>query len=140
VERMLLKASRISESLTRGQTAPAEMHYQSLDEIPSDVFVPLVRNAVKDYRPGPLDSRAVLFRARDAHNAHLHAFDPSMGWKGLFSGGLGIVDMPGGHSTILLQENLPGLARQLQRNLDAVLDAPQKKPPSRKELALASGR
>ena len=94
-----------------------ETRYQSLDEMPAETFQRTIMHALKDYELRPLDCRAVLFRARDSHKAHLHAYDPALGWDGLFARGLDIFEMPGDHSTILLRENLPGLASLLQEHL-----------------------
>jgi thioesterase domain-containing protein len=94
-----------------------ETHYQSLDEMPAETFQRTIMHALKDYQPNPLDCRAVLFRARDSHKAHLHAYDPALGWDGLFARGLDVFEMPGDHSTILLRENLPRLASLLQEHL-----------------------
>jgi acyl-CoA synthetase (AMP-forming)/AMP-acid ligase II len=72
----------------------------------------------------PLDCHAVLFRARDSHKAHLHAYDPTLGWDGLFARGLDLFEMPGDHSTILLRENLPGLASLVQEHLPVLDEDP----------------
>ncbi len=131
--RMLRTGSAISRwvagTLARGPAAAAEPCYQSLDEMPPETFMRLVQYARKDYQLLPINSRAVLFRARDSHAAHLHAFDPSLGWKGLFNGGLEIVEMPGDHSTMLLHSNLPGLAGRLQQHLATIMTARQ--PPAK---------
>jgi thioesterase domain-containing protein len=95
--------------------------YQSFDEMDGEVFQELVRRAVKEYHLTPLESKAVLFRARDSHRAHLHGIDPWLGWKGLFTQGIDVVETPGDHSTMLLRENLPPLARQMVGYLDVVM-------------------
>src|SRR5690348_15921263 len=88
-----------------------------------EVFQELVRKALKGYRLAALKSRAVLFRARDSHRARLHAIDPWLGWKGLFTGGIELVETPGDHSTMLLRENLPPLASQVLHYLNEVMAA-----------------
>jgi amino acid adenylation domain-containing protein len=121
-QRMLSRASQLFRGVMVRRPGPLpETYYQSLDEMPPETFLQVVRNALKGYRPAPLDCRAVLFLARESHNAHLHSFDPSLGWNNLFSGGLEIVAMPGDHSSILLRANLPGLAKQLREHLPAVM-------------------
>src|SRR5262249_16876102 len=66
-----------------------------------DVLSKLVLKAHRDYQFQPLESRAILFRAKDSESARLHAVDGTLGWDGLFKGGLHIVDCPGDHSTLL---------------------------------------
>jgi thioesterase domain-containing protein len=113
-----------------------ETRYQSLDEMPAETFQRTIMHALKDYQLRPLDCSAVLFPARDSHKVHLHAYDPALGWDGLFARGLDIFEMPGDHSTILLLENLPGLASLLQEHLPRLDEAASN--PETAELSIAS--
>ncbi|HMD50805.1 MAG TPA: alpha/beta fold hydrolase, partial [Bryobacteraceae bacterium] len=120
VRRMLAGFKRISNTApVQSPVSTPETRYQSLDEMPMETFQRTIQYALKNYQLQPLASRAVLFRARDSHKAHLHAYDPALGWDGLFTRGLDLFEMPGDHSTILLRENLPGISRQLQQQLSS---------------------
>ncbi len=118
LNRMLSGLSRFTHAAGPLPGTAPQSSYLSMDEMPWDTFQRLTRNAVKGYRLSPVETRAVLFRAMESHKAHLHAFDPHLGWDGLFAGGVKSIGMPGGHSTMLLQENLPGLAGRFQEHLD----------------------
>jgi amino acid adenylation domain-containing protein len=133
---------QLSKGIVARSASPAlETSYQSLDEMSWDTFRHVIRNALKGYRLRPLNSPAVLFRARTSHKAHLHVFDPSLGWHGLFSGGLEIADVAGDHSSLMLSGNLAGLAKQFQEYLNAVMPKGNRKaePATRKHLSMAAG-
>jgi thioesterase domain-containing protein len=106
---------------TKNGDDPADCSYQSIDEMSWNVFLRLIRHTLKGYRLQPLDTRAVLFRARESHKAHLHAYDPTLGWDGLFSRGMNVMEVAGDHSTILLGPNLPVLARLIHEQLRSIL-------------------
>ena len=72
-----------------------------MDEMSWDTFQCLIRSALKDYILKPVNCRGVIFRARDSHKAHLYAFDPWLGWNGLFSKGSEVIEVPGDHSRYL---------------------------------------
>jgi amino acid adenylation domain-containing protein len=74
------------------------------------------RNAWKNYKCHPLDSRGVLFRARD-NPWPLDALDGCMGWSGLFTRGLEIVEVPGDHFSLLEAPHLLTLAQRFQECL-----------------------
>ncbi len=139
--RLVSKLSRLSKAAATPPAASTiEASYQSLDEMSWETFQHVVRNALKRYRLTPLNSRGVLFRARASHKAHLHAFDPWLGWSGLFSRGLDVVDVPGDHSSLLLHANLAGLSKQFQEYLNTIVAENQRKPVSKsaKPLSVAA--
>jgi amino acid adenylation domain-containing protein len=73
-------------------------------------------NAWQAYRPRRLKSRGILFRAQDTVK-HLEIMDRSLGWSGLFSGELEIVDVPGEHHSFLQEPHIQTLAQRF----DAIL-------------------
>ncbi len=73
--------------------------------------------AHRRYRPRPLESRGWLFRAKDADDQHLHAADDTLGWRDLFTRGLEVIPLPGGHR--LIEDDTGKLA--LSRGVNAVL-------------------
>ncbi len=141
--RMFSKLSQRSKAaVSRPVESARDASFQSLDEMSWDTFQHVVRNALRGYRLRPVNSRAILFRAQDSHKAHLHTFDPCLGWSGLFSRGLDVVDVPGDHSSLLLQANLAGLSKQFQEYLNAVIAESSRKPMSSsttKPLSVAAG-
>jgi non-ribosomal peptide synthetase component F/thioesterase domain-containing protein len=92
-------------------------------EIPWEIYSTIYHNAIKHYRKRPLQSRAVLFRARDINRVgtldvnELHTIHGTLGWSGLFKQGLEIVDCSGDHTTILKQPNLQFLADQISARI-----------------------
>jgi thioesterase domain-containing protein len=65
----------------------------------------------------------VLFRAteRPAHNI-VHKFDASSnGWGALTGGRVRVIDLPGGHLSILSVENAPAAAQKLLPYLSEAL-------------------
>jgi thioesterase domain-containing protein len=93
----------------------------SLDELPPEVFTKVIHNAMKGYSLRPLGCRAVLFRACEVVAWRPFALEHDLGWRGLFTRGLEIVEIPGDHATILKAPHLAMLARQFQERLSAVL-------------------
>jgi thioesterase domain-containing protein len=75
--------------------------------------------AARRYRPGrQLEGELVLFRATqgvglDAPFIDFFA-DPALGWGGRSSGGVSVIDVPGGHTSMLQEPNVRVLADRLQ--------------------------
>ena len=61
-------------------------------DVPWSIREKVYYNAWDKYRFHPLDARAVLFRGRDSALARLYSIDGELGWSGLFTRGLEIVD------------------------------------------------
>ena len=86
-----------------------------IDQTAIDRFV---RIAGRAWRPRPLDARGTLFRSSAPHVELLPGYDFSKGWRALFGRGLEIVQASGDHGSMVHDENIVGLARQI----DSVLD------------------
>jgi thioesterase domain-containing protein len=90
-----------------------------------DALSKIIRKAHRGYQFQPLESRAVLFRAKDSEYIRLNAIDRNMGWGGLFKGGLEIVDCPGDHYNVLKSPNLQLLAQHFHRCVQGLsVDSP----------------
>lgn len=83
-----------------------------------DILSKINRKARRDYQFRPLESRAILFRAKKAESTRFLSIDGSMGWAGLFKDGLEIVDCPGDHLTLLKSPNIQLLAQQFQQSIE----------------------
>ena len=84
----------------------------------------LARIVVKSFRPRRLDAAGVLFRARFPGEDVLPGYDLSNGWLDLFARGLEIVQSTGDHVTMVRDENVVTLARQISEALvPGVLDS-----------------
>jgi amino acid adenylation domain-containing protein len=81
------------------------------------------------YRPEPYAGSALLLRFHD-EAFHL-SDDPMMGWGGLISGGIEVMDLPGGHISGMSSEAAPHLA--------GILNARMKKAEESSERVAASG-
>jgi len=68
--------------------------------------------ALYTYEPGPYAGEVILFRGAESRQRDE---DPTLGWGGLVSGPLRVLDLPGGHYTILREEveTLAGRLRTL---------------------------
>jgi aspartate racemase len=78
--------------------------------IPWGLIEKVYTNAREAYRPHCLDSRGVLFRAQDTKVSRT---DRALGWKGLFTQGIEIVDVPGDHTTCFQEPHIQTLAQRL---------------------------
>lgn len=69
--------------------------------------------AGKAWRPRPVDALGALFRAKLPAEEFLRGYDLTNGWGKLFDRGLEIVQAAGDHRSMVADENLPALARQI---------------------------
>ena len=84
--------------------------------------VQLVRNfeqVVARYRPKPWDGHAVLFRAAEVDFLFAEG-GPRYGWDDDIRGGITIVEVPGGHHTLVVGANAEILARSLSEAIERV--------------------
>ena len=88
-------------------------------EVPWEILSKIYGKARGNYRRHPVQSRALLFRARQNEGAQLSSIDRNLGWSGLFSAGLEVIDCPGDHFTMLKMPNMQFLARQFQENIES---------------------
>ena len=73
----------------------------------------LYAKLIKSYRPRRIVGRGILIRADPIDDiGAARAFDDSLGWKNLFTGGVEIIPVIGDHRSILREHN-PTLARKL---------------------------
>src|SRR5262249_7497678 len=82
--------------------------------------------AEKDYQPGGrFDGELVLFRAtsgRGDDEPYVERYDdPLLGWECRATRGVRVLDVPGGHSSMLQEPNVRMLAQQLQDYLESAL-------------------
>jgi thioesterase domain-containing protein len=86
--------------------------------IPGDDMMWLYDLMRRRYAPAPLDSRGVLFKARQSHRVNPFAVDPRAGWKGLFTAGFKVVVVPGDHISMIRNEHhRAALGRHMQQML-----------------------
>jgi amino acid adenylation domain-containing protein len=114
---MLARPARVAGRPHRTSQPPiitAESHNPLDPEIVAKVF----RNAQNNYRLRPVESQAAVFRPQGSSLSHLYAIDSTLGWKGLFNGGLEAVECPGDHLTMLKAPHLQFLVQQLQKRLE----------------------
>jgi len=69
------------------------------------------------YDPRPFAGRITLLRAIEGNV--LRTADPSLGWSSLAAGGLGIVEVPGNHDSVVQLPHVQTLARKLAEVLGA---------------------
>ena len=78
----------------------------------------LARIAWKSWRPRPLDASGALFRTKFPGEELLPGYDLSNGWGELFDRGLEIIQASGDHASVVSNENIAGLARQISSVLN----------------------
>jgi amino acid adenylation domain-containing protein len=70
------------------------------------------------WRPSPLDTSGVLLRTKFPGEDMLFGYDTTHGWGELFDRGLDIVQIAGDHVSMVSNENIAGLAQQINSVLD----------------------
>jgi amino acid adenylation domain-containing protein len=105
--------SKLQFSSVRPPLHPSGFFDKEGRPIEQETIDRFARIAVKAWRPGPLDASGVLFRAAVKGDALLPGYDFSNGWSDLFDRGLEIVEAVGDHVSMVNDENLPALARQI---------------------------
>jgi thioesterase domain-containing protein len=96
-----------------------EQLYRPFAAVPWEILHRIITKASHSYRGRPLESVGILFRAQET-DRHEHFAD--MGWGGLFSEGLEIINTPGDHMSLLEDANLDHLAQALQKRLARLVD------------------
>jgi amino acid adenylation domain-containing protein len=88
--------------------------YRPFAAVPWEILHRILAKASHSYRGRQLKSVGILFRAKET-DRHEHFAD--MGWGGLFSEGLEIINTPGDHMSLLEDANLDHLSDALQECL-----------------------
>jgi thioesterase domain-containing protein len=79
----------------------------------------LYANSLRNYRLRRLNAHGVVFRADRAEDCPSPTVDHSLGWSELFNDGLAVVQMTGGHKTMMQQSPHDlRLAREMSNVLD----------------------
>ena len=111
--------SRHTRNSTPAGSAPVHLYRPfGLASVPWEFLRKVYQKAANPYRLRLLEGRGVLIRARDA-NRYVHFAD--MGWGGLFTDGLEIIDAPGDHLSLLEHPNILDLAQGLQKCLATLI-------------------
>jgi len=90
---------------------------QPIGDVSWEILERVYRHARKNYRLQSLDSRAVIFRAQHSEVAHYYAVDGSLGWDGLLTQGIEVVETPGDHFSLLKRPHLLTLTEQVKKHL-----------------------
>jgi thioesterase domain-containing protein len=93
---------------------------QLFNGVPWKVLSKVFRNARKNYAYRPLDCCAVLIRSQDSDLAPLYSIDEALGWGGLFTRGLEIVETPGDHFSMFTAPHVATLAARFQERLEKI--------------------
>lgn len=94
-------------------------------------------NSLRSYRLLANDCRGVLFRADRAEDCPGGTADYSLGWSGLFSKGLDVIQVSGDHNSMMREAPHN---RNLAREMSEVLERCLAKPPQRAPSAAAPER
>ena len=91
-------------------------------------IIRLYSKASKNYRLRRLDCRGILFRATPKDEGIFAALDGTLGWKKLFTAGLEIVPVAGGHLEMVQSPNNLTLAREVNAALNRVHQTSASRP------------
>jgi thioesterase domain-containing protein len=83
------------------------------------------RDAAASYQPRPYPGAVVLYRARVIDPIYQH-MGPMLGWRELIPK-LQLVEVPGGHDSLVLEPNVQVLTGHLSRALEAALGTGEKR-------------
>jgi thioesterase domain-containing protein len=87
--------------------------------IDAQTIMRFTRIATKSWHPRPIDTSAVLFRAKTPGEEMLPGHDLTNGWRGLFARGVEIVQSPGDHVSMTMADgHLTTVAQQIKAVLD----------------------
>ncbi len=103
---------RRARQKTGGSTRPA-----ADDEISWRIFQCIWDHAQRNYSPQILDTPGVLFRAKTTIYGDIHDHDGCLGWRGLFSEGLEVIEVPGDHLTMWVEPHVLALTQAWQDSL-----------------------
>lgn len=101
--RRCVDALRVRNARTRGRPLPHALRYR---EIARAHY-----RALCSYQPPPFEGKAVLFRA--AEQPFTKTGHETLGWSGHVLGGIKVIDLPGDHSHLIEQPELPTHLRAL---------------------------
>ena len=104
-------------------TMPPAGTHLSVENVPWEVIDRVWRHALRRYTPRTLPCRGVLFRAQECVYTEKQDYDGCLGWKGHFSRGLEVVQVPGDHWSMWKEPH----AESLRKAWEAVLDG-QRQP------------
>ena len=96
---------RVRWSRARGTALPHELRYREVERIHEQAYLA--------YKPKPYEGSIVLFRAAEQCEG-INA-SRTLGWEGVVTGGIEIVDLPGGHDSLIEQ---PLLVENLRKVLE----------------------
>lgn len=93
--------------------SPAELHQERQWR-----FSQINRVAATSYKPLPYPGQVMLFRATEPPIYTVyHKIDPTNGWGAFVTGDVRVIDLPGGHETLLNPENALAAADALRPHL-----------------------
>jgi amino acid adenylation domain-containing protein len=93
--------------------------YRPFAAVPWEILHRILAQASHSYRGRQLKSVGILFRAQET-DRHEHFAD--MGWGGLFSEGLEIINTPGDHMSLLEDANIDHLSQALRERLTRLVN------------------
>jgi hypothetical protein len=100
-----------------GRDLPMEKPPDSNGEIPWSVFQRLWDHALRSYRPRPLDSAGILFRAQVSNYGDVHDHDGCLGWRGSFLKGFATISIPGDHGSMWEEPDVHALIHAFEHSL-----------------------
>ncbi|WP_255010204.1 amino acid adenylation domain-containing protein [Roseovarius sp. M141] len=89
---------------------------------PKTVFEFIASNelAVQDYTPQPIDIPLIIFRSESSFFDSEETKANGLGWASVARAGFKVIDVPGGHLSMLQEPNIPTLASEMQTVLKSL--------------------
>ncbi|MGH8212141.1 MAG: alpha/beta fold hydrolase, partial [Rhodanobacteraceae bacterium] len=102
---------RVRWARMRGAALPHELRYREVERVHEKAYLA--------YKPEPYEDVIVLFRAAE----QCEGASEALGWEGVTTGGIEIIDLPGGHDSLIEQPLLvENLRKVLERAQAAATD------------------
>lgn len=91
-------------------------------EVPRTVFEFIASNemAVNTYKPQRIDVPVTIFRAETAFSDSAETKENGLGWSSVVKRDITVIDVPGGHLSMLQEPHVPTLASRIQDVLDTL--------------------
>jgi thioesterase domain-containing protein len=120
--RLWIRAARIGGRVLPGSVSPGDLQAAPCDqpfiELPSAIKARIYGDVFETYERRPLQGHGLLLQATENELLGPRlTIDSIIGWKGLFTGGLEIIETPGDHVSLLELPQVNVLAAKVSERL-----------------------
>ncbi|MEZ5750784.1 MAG: thioesterase domain-containing protein [Paracoccaceae bacterium] len=102
------------EQKLRDEVAEITEQSEGADGLDVEQFVAANQVAVDSYQPQPIDVPLTIYRATEDNFDSAETIADGLGWRRVAAGGFVVIDIEGGHLTILAQPAVATMARHMR--------------------------